>query len=136
VRLITRNGYDWTNRYPWIVEPALKNRQKQFIIDGEAVILGVDGIPDFNSLHSRRQDDEVQLYVCVPKTLSELMTWWNRLSWRNDRAALFPSGRPGSKLRLEAENAVLRHQLNILRCRLHGRVRLTNHDRWFFIQLI
>jgi transposase InsO family protein len=40
-----------------------------------------------------------------------------------------------SKLRLEAENAVLRRQLIILRRRLHGRVRLTNHDRWFFIQL-
>ena len=40
-----------------------------------------------------------------------------------------------SKLRLEAEKAVLRHQLIILRRRLHGRVRLTNHDRWFFIQL-
>jgi hypothetical protein len=38
-----------------------------------------------------------------------------------------------SKLRLEAENAVLRHQLNVLRRRLHGRVRLTNNDRWFFI---
>jgi bifunctional non-homologous end joining protein LigD len=63
VRLITRNGYDWTNRYPWIVEAALKNRQKQFIIDGEAVILGVDGIPDFNALHSRKQDSEVQLYA-------------------------------------------------------------------------
>jgi hypothetical protein len=36
-----------------------------------------------------------------------------------------------SKLRLEAENAVLRHQLNILRRKLHGRVRLTNHDRLF-----
>src|SRR5246500_3280942 len=40
-----------------------------------------------------------------------------------------------SKVRLEAENAVLRHQLMVLRRRLHGRVRLTNHDRWFFIQL-
>src|ERR1700761_5119366 len=40
-----------------------------------------------------------------------------------------------SRLRLEAENAVLRHQLIILRCKLPGRVRLTNHDRWFFIQL-
>src|SRR5260370_31276450 len=37
-----------------------------------------------------------------------------------------------SKLRLQAENAVLRHQLIVLRRRLHGRVRLTNHDRWFF----
>src|SRR6202043_363352 len=40
-----------------------------------------------------------------------------------------------SKLRLEAENAVLRHQLIVLRRSLHGRVRLTNHDRWFLIQL-
>ena len=40
-----------------------------------------------------------------------------------------------SKLRLEAENAVLRHQLVVLRRRLHGRVKLTNNDRWFLIQL-
>jgi transposase InsO family protein len=40
-----------------------------------------------------------------------------------------------SKLRLEAENAVLRHQLIVLRRRLRGRVRLTNQDRWFLIQL-
>jgi ATP dependent DNA ligase domain len=43
VRLITRNGYDWTKRYPWIVESALKNRQKHFVIDGEAVVLGDSG---------------------------------------------------------------------------------------------
>jgi transposase InsO family protein len=40
-----------------------------------------------------------------------------------------------SKLRLEAENVVLRQQLIVLRRRLPGRVRLTNHDRWFLIQL-
>src|SRR5258708_39980023 len=40
-----------------------------------------------------------------------------------------------SKLRLKAENAVLRHQLIVLKRRLRGRVRLTNNDRWFFIQL-
>ena len=63
VRLITRNGHNWTDRYPWIVEAALKNRIRQFVIDGEAVLLGVDGIADFNALHSRRHDDEVQLYA-------------------------------------------------------------------------
>ena len=40
-----------------------------------------------------------------------------------------------SKSRLEAENAALRYQLIVLRRKLHGRVRLTNNDRWFFIQL-
>ena len=39
-----------------------------------------------------------------------------------------------SKSRLEAENAALRHQLIVLRRKVHGRVRLTNNDRWFFIQ--
>jgi hypothetical protein len=40
-----------------------------------------------------------------------------------------------SKSRLEAENAALRHQLIILRRKVRGRVRLTNSDRLFFIQL-
>jgi hypothetical protein len=30
--------------------------------------------------------------MCVPKTLSELPTGWNRLSWRDDRAPAFRSG--------------------------------------------
>jgi transposase InsO family protein len=40
-----------------------------------------------------------------------------------------------SKSRLEAENAALRHQLMVLRRKVQGRVRFTNNDRWFFIQL-
>src|SRR5450759_689208 len=40
-----------------------------------------------------------------------------------------------SKIRLEAENAVLRHQLIVLRRKLRGRVQLANSDRWFFVQL-
>jgi transposase InsO family protein len=40
-----------------------------------------------------------------------------------------------SKIRLEAENAVLRHQLIVLRRKMCGRVQLANCDRWFFVQL-
>jgi hypothetical protein len=40
-----------------------------------------------------------------------------------------------SKSRLEAENAAFRHQLIILRRKVRGRVRPTNNDRWFLIQL-
>ena len=39
------------------------------------------------------------------------------------------------KSRLEAENAALLHQLIVLRRNVQGRVRLTNNDRRFFIQL-
>jgi transposase InsO family protein len=40
-----------------------------------------------------------------------------------------------SNSRLEVENAVLRHQLIILQRKVRGRARLTNNDRWFFVQM-
>ena len=39
---------------------ARKVRQKRFVLDGEAVIF-VDGISDFDALHSGKHDEEVQL---------------------------------------------------------------------------
>lgn len=63
VRLFTRNGHDWSDRYPLITQAALRNRNRSFVIDGEAVLLGVDGVSDFDGLHSRRHDDEVQFYA-------------------------------------------------------------------------
>src|SRR6476661_4157713 len=63
VKLTSRSGLNWTGRFPWIVETARKIRTTQFVIDGEAVVLGVNGISDFNDLHSRKHDHEVQLYA-------------------------------------------------------------------------
>jgi ATP-dependent DNA ligase len=63
VRLFTRNGYDWSDRYPLIVEAALRHRSTSFVLDGEAVLLGVDGISDFDGLHSRRHNEAVQFYA-------------------------------------------------------------------------
>jgi transposase InsO family protein len=40
-----------------------------------------------------------------------------------------------SKSRLEAENAVLRHQLIVLRRKVRGRAQLANSDRWFLVQM-
>jgi ATP-dependent DNA ligase len=50
VRLFTRNDHDWSDRFPLIAEAALRNRNASFVIDGEAVLLGVDGRSDFNGL--------------------------------------------------------------------------------------
>src|SRR6476660_3220464 len=63
VRLFTRNGFDWSDRYPLIVEAALRNRNSSFVIDGAAVLLGVDGVSDFDALHSRNNNEEVQFYA-------------------------------------------------------------------------
>jgi len=63
VRLLSRSGLDWTWRFPWIVETALKMRQSQFVIDGEICVLDVQGISDFDGLHSNKHNDEAQLYA-------------------------------------------------------------------------
>ena len=51
--MFTRNGHDWAERYPLIVEAALRHRAASFVIDGEAVLLGVDGVSDFDGLHNQ-----------------------------------------------------------------------------------
>jgi ATP-dependent DNA ligase len=63
VRLLTRNGFDWTERYPLIAAAVGKLPAKSATIDGEAVWLGEDGIADFRKLHSRAVDDEVTLFA-------------------------------------------------------------------------
>ena len=35
VRLFTRNGHDWSGRFPLITEAALRNRNSSFVLDGE-----------------------------------------------------------------------------------------------------
>ncbi|WP_346659170.1 RNA ligase family protein [Bradyrhizobium sp. 2] len=63
VRLFTRNGHDWSARYPRIAVAALRLRATSYVIDGEAVLLGADGVSDFEGLHSRKHDASVQLYA-------------------------------------------------------------------------
>jgi len=61
VRLITKGGHDWTTRYPRIAEAALRHRVKRFVVDGEAIVRGVDGYSDFNALHSGKHNADVEL---------------------------------------------------------------------------
>ena len=61
VRCFTRNGNDWTDRFPAIVETATQLRATSFLIDGEAVIMGDDGTPDFRALRSQHRDHEAVL---------------------------------------------------------------------------
>src|SRR5438067_13864160 len=61
-RLLTRRGYDWSDRYPLITEAALRLLKQWFAIVGEAVVLGPDGISDFDGLHRGRCNEDVRLY--------------------------------------------------------------------------
>ena len=53
VRLFTRRGHDWPDRYPAIASAAAKLRAKSFTLDGEAVVAGADGVAVFDAPHPR-----------------------------------------------------------------------------------
>jgi bifunctional non-homologous end joining protein LigD len=63
IRLLTRNGHDWTGRFPLIAEAAGALRARSFLIDGEAVACDRDGVPSFDRLRYRRGDGAVFLYA-------------------------------------------------------------------------
>jgi ATP-dependent DNA ligase len=53
VRLYSRNAYDWTVRLAAIAADAEQIKAKSFTINGEAVVLGPDGLSRFEELRSR-----------------------------------------------------------------------------------
>lgn len=52
VRLYTRNGHDWSERYPAIVDAASSLKARSFLIDGEVVCNNADGLAVFDLLRS------------------------------------------------------------------------------------
>jgi ATP-dependent DNA ligase len=63
VRLFTRRGYEWTDRYPAIAATALQLRASSFTLDGEACVCGPDGVAIFDALHRRGTVSEAMLYA-------------------------------------------------------------------------
>jgi bifunctional non-homologous end joining protein LigD len=53
IRCFTRNGHDWADRFPAIIEAASRILASSFLIDDEAIIIGDDGTLDFHALRSR-----------------------------------------------------------------------------------
>ncbi len=52
VRILTRGGYDWADRFPAIVQAARDLGPASFILDGEGVVLDDQGRSDFNALQN------------------------------------------------------------------------------------
>ena len=63
--VFSRNGYDWSDRYPSIVRAAANLHCKSAIIDGEAIVQNGNGASDFDALQSalRRQPHSIILYA-------------------------------------------------------------------------
>lgn len=52
VRLFTRNGHDWSGRLPPLVDELRALGLDSAWLDGEAVVLNDEGVPDFNALQN------------------------------------------------------------------------------------
>jgi bifunctional non-homologous end joining protein LigD len=63
VRLLTRNGIDWSGRFPLIAKATGDLQVRSCLIDGEAVACDGDGLPSFDRLRYRRQDGTVFFYA-------------------------------------------------------------------------
>jgi bifunctional non-homologous end joining protein LigD len=63
VRLYTRNAYDWTTRLRAIAAAAERVKAKSFTLDGEAVVLGPDGLSRFEELRRREAAHTAILYA-------------------------------------------------------------------------
>jgi len=62
VRLFTRRGYDWTDRYP-LIAAAADALPCNATIDGEVVVCDRAGVADFERLHSREHDRQAFLWA-------------------------------------------------------------------------
>ncbi len=69
-KLITRGGHDWSDKMPGIVDGLRKLGAESAWLDGEIVVLGDRGIPDFNALQKAfdktNADDIVYFLFDVP----------------------------------------------------------------------
>jgi ATP-dependent DNA ligase len=63
VRLLTRRGFDWTDRYPLARKAASALKARTLVLDCELVCVDERGIADFGKLHSRCFDEEAILYA-------------------------------------------------------------------------
>jgi ATP-dependent DNA ligase len=63
VRLLTRNGHDWSDRYPLIAAAVGALKVRSCLLDGEAVACDQDGMPAFDRLRYRRADGAVFLFA-------------------------------------------------------------------------
>jgi bifunctional non-homologous end joining protein LigD len=64
-RAHTRNGFDWTERYPSITKAAAKLNCRSAIIDGEVIVQYERGISDFEALKSAIRWHPQTLILCA-----------------------------------------------------------------------
>jgi hypothetical protein len=70
VRLYTRRGYDWSERYPAVVAALRTLKVGSCLIDGELVVCDEAGVSSFERLRSHQHDHTAFLYARSPAGIS------------------------------------------------------------------
>jgi bifunctional non-homologous end joining protein LigD len=63
IRLVTRQGNDWTTRYPLVVEAVNHLKVRSCLIDGEVVCSDEKGVTAFHLLRHGRNEPQAFLYA-------------------------------------------------------------------------
>jgi ATP-dependent DNA ligase len=63
IRLLTRNGNDWSNRFPLVMEAVNHLKVRSCLIDGEVVCCDERGLAVFHVLHQRHSEATAFLYA-------------------------------------------------------------------------
>jgi bifunctional non-homologous end joining protein LigD len=96
VRVYTRRGYDWTERFPRIVEAVAGLRSDSIVLDGEAAVCGPDGVADFALLHAKQVNPHAILFAFDLLEIDGADLRAEPLERRKARLArLLAQGRPG-----------------------------------------
>jgi bifunctional non-homologous end joining protein LigD len=61
VRHITRNGNDFTSRFPLVVDAVTRLPAHSFLLDGEAIVTNERGLAVFDLIRHKRRGDDAML---------------------------------------------------------------------------
>ena len=99
IRLITRRGNDWSNRFPLVVEGVNHLKVRSCLIDGEVVCCDERGLAIFSTLRRRRNEPDAFPYAFDLLELDGLDMRREPIERRKATlASLLRKGKPGVRL--------------------------------------
>ena len=88
VSIYTRRGLNWADRMPSIARALSALKVRSAVIDGEAIVIGEDGLSDFFSLHAALAQKSAPRAVLVAFDIMQLDREDLRGRVRKDRRAM------------------------------------------------
>jgi ATP-dependent DNA ligase len=143
IKLITRNAYDFADRYRLIVDAIASLPVKSCIVDGEAIVVDQNGLSVFDLIRYRRHDNAATLCAFDVIELDGADLRWSPIEERKKRlAAVLQQPHRGIAVNqaYEGDGAVIYQYACALGCegivskRLGSTYRMGRTDQWLKIK--